>query len=365
MRRLSSSLLLACALLAAWSGAGAAQTPGAKPPSVQAPTAAPAAPAPPYPTAVRQTPTPAKPARPVETPLPTYSETAGTEYVLLPVLVFDRKGRFVDGLAKKDFAVNAGGVWVDPDTFERDDSAPASYAFLVDTSGSMKIAGKLDSAKSAVRRILNLRRPGDDFALFAFAEDEVSLVADFSTDPTRLLRALDRLEAGGRTALFDAVAATPSRMLAGRNGKRAILLFTDGVDNASRLSAEEMAEILQQVSIPVYTVGMKNAAFDRLTDAERKDLALDNLKMLAYSSGGQMFLASGEDDLTPIAAKINAEVRKQYLLGFAPSGQGELKYRVVVVNVTKPGKWIVRTRRGYRGTAPAAAAQVERRGGVP
>jgi VWFA-related protein len=202
--------------------------------------------------------------------------------------------------------------------------------------------------------VIENRRAGDDFALFAFAEDEVSLLSDFSPDPTRLLRVLDTLEAGGRTALFDAVSATPSKMMAGRNGKRAVLLFTDGVDNASRLSSLEMAEILQQVSIPVYAVGMKNAAFDRLTDEERKDLALDNLKMLAASSGGQLFLASGEEDLKPIAAKINGEVRKQYLMGFAPSGRGELKYQVVVVSVLKPGKWIVRTRRGYRGTAPAA-----------
>ncbi len=295
------------------------------------------------------------PPDPRGTPLPAYTESAGSEYVLLPVLVFDRKGRFVDGLAKKDFRVNAGGINVDLDTFERDDEAPASFAFLVDTSGSMKLAKKLDAAKSAIRHILEGRRPGDDFALFAFSEDEVSVVSGFSPDPSRILAGLNTLEAGGRTALFDAVAATPSRMLAGKNGKRAVLLFTDGVDNASKLSADEMATILQQVSIPVYAVGMKNAAFDRLTDAERKDLALDNLKLLAYASGGQLFLASGEEDLRPIAAKINSEVRKQYILGFAPSGQGELKYRVVVVSVTKPGKWVVRTRRGYRGTIPSPA----------
>ncbi|HXM78165.1 MAG TPA: VWA domain-containing protein [Thermoanaerobaculia bacterium] len=291
--------------------------------------------------------------KPRETPLPTYTESAGSEYVLLPVVVFDRKGRFAEGLSKKDFRVNAGGIDVEVDSFDRDDTAPASFAFLIDTSGSMKLAGKLQSAKSAVRHILQGRRRGDDFALFAFAEDEVALVSDFSTNPARLLAALDKLEAGGRTALFDAVAATPGRMMSGRNGKRAILLFTDGVDNASKLTAEEMADILQQVSVPVYTVGMKNAAFDRLTDEERKDLALDNLKLLANSSGGQMFLASGEEDLTPIATKINEEVRRQYILGFAPSGQGELRYRVVVVSVAKPGKWVVRTRRGYRGTMPS------------
>ncbi|MCA1610895.1 MAG: VWA domain-containing protein [Acidobacteria bacterium] len=316
--------------------------PSAVPPAVSTPPAA-------------ATPASTAAPSPRETPLPTYTESAGSEYVLLPVLVFDRKGRFVDGLAKADFRVNAGGVNVTLDTFERDDDAPASFAFLVDTSGSMKIAGKLESAKSAIRHILEGRRSGDDFALFAFSENELSLLSEFSPDPSRISRALTRLEAGGRTALFDAVAATPSRMLAGKNGKRAILLFTDGVDNASRLSADEMATILQQVSIPVYAVGMKNAAFDRLSDAERKDLALDNLKLLAYTSGGQLYLANGEEDLRPIAARINTEVRKQYLLGFAPSGQGELKYRVVVVSVTKPGKWVVRTRRGYRGTVPAPA----------
>jgi Ca-activated chloride channel family protein len=286
--------------------------------------------------------------------LPSYSESAGSEYVMLPVVVFDRKGRFAEGLSREDFRVRADGVPVEVDTFERDDNAPVSFAFLMDTSGSMRLADKLGASKRAVRKILEMRKPGDDFALFAFAEDEVRLVSDFSTDPERLLSGLAELEAEGRTALFDAVSATPSRMMKGRNAKRAIVLFTDGVDNASRLTSLEMAEILQQVSTPVYPIGMKNAAFDRLSDQEKKDLALDNLKLLASSSGGQMFLVGAEEDLRPVAAKIFAEVRQQYLLGFAPSGRGELKYRVVVVSVAKKG-WSVRARRGYRGTAPVAA----------
>jgi VWFA-related protein len=289
--------------------------------------------------------------------LPTYTESVGTEYVLLPVIVFDKKGRFVEGLEKTTFRARVEGVPVELDTFERDDNAPVSFAFLIDTSGSMKLASKLEYAKAAVRHIVSLRKPGDDFALFAFAEDEVRLVSDFSFKPARLLEALNGLEAEGRTALFDAVASTPSKMLAGKNGKRAIILFTDGVDNASRRTPGEMAEILQQVSIPVYAIGMKNAAFDRLTEEERKELALDNLRMLAASSGGKMFLASGEEDLRPIAEKIGGEVRKQYLLGFSSSGQGEVKYRIVMVSITKPGTWDVRTRRGYRGTAPVAGAK--------
>ncbi len=284
--------------------------------------------------------------------LPTYTESVGTEYVLLPVLVFDKKGRFADGLQQKDFRVWVEGKNVTLDTFDRDDSAPVSFAFLVDTSGSMKIGAKLEMAKAAVRQIIGNRRPGDDFALFAFADGELRPIAPFSQDPAPLLKGLAELEPEGETALFDAVAATPSRLVEGKNGKRAIILFTDGVDNASHLSNVEMAEILQQVSTPVYAVGIKNAAFERLTEKETQELALDNLKILAMSSGGRMFLSGGEEDLRPIASKIDSEVRKQYLLGFTPSGQADIRYRVVVVSVTRPGSWDVRTRRGYRGTAP-------------
>jgi len=275
--------------------------------------------------------------------------------VLLPAQVLDKKGRFVDDLEKKDFRVHVEGVSVDIDMFERDEGAPVSFAFLLDTSGSMRLANKLENAKAAVRTLISQRRPGDDFALFAFAEDEVRTLSNFSPDPKPLLKQLANLEASGQTALFDAVAATTSKMLEGKNGKRAILLFTDGVDNASSITPVQMAEILQQVSIPVYPVGMKNAAFDRLTDEERKDLALDNLKLLAGSSGGLMLLAGGEEDLRPMAEKINADVRKQYLLGFSPSGTGDSKYRVIVVSVVRPGNWIVRARRGYKGSAPAPA----------
>jgi VWFA-related protein len=284
--------------------------------------------------------------------LPTYTESAASEYVLLPAVVFDRKGRFAQGLEQKDFRISVEGKPVPLDTFDRDEGAPVSFAFLVDTSGSMKIGGKLEMAKDAIRQIIANRKAGDDFALFAFSDGEVRSVASFSGDPTRLQRGLAGLEPDGQTALFDAVAATPSRLVEGKNSKRAILLFTDGIDNASHLSNVEMAEILQQVSTPVYAIGIKNLAFERLSDKEKEELALDNLKMLASSSGGQMYLAAGEEDLRPLASQIDREVRKQYLLGFTPSGQGDIKYRVVVVSVLKPGSWGVRTRRGYRGTAP-------------
>jgi VWFA-related protein len=285
----------------------------------------------------------------------TFSETAGAEYVMLPVLVTDKSGKFADGLRKEDFVLKVGETRISVDTFDRDESAPVSFAFLLDTSGSMGVADKLENAKNAIRAIVKARKPGDDFALFVFSEGEVRLVADFSPDTSKLLRSLWDLEASGQTALFDAVAATPERMMKGRNNKRAILLFTDGVDNASSLSAEKMAELLQRVSVPVYPIGMKNGAFDALSDQERRELSVDTLQMLAGSSGGKLHLVAGDDDLRPLAARISSEVRQQYLLGFAPSGKGDIKYRIVFVSVAKPGSWVVRTRRGYRGTAPGGS----------
>jgi Ca-activated chloride channel homolog len=299
-------------------------------------------------------PPPAVAPAPAQEP-PSFSESAGAEYVMLPVLVTDKAGKFIDGLKKDDFVIRVGEERVAFDTFERDQTAAVSFAFLIDTSGSMGLSNKLENAKNAVRSIVRGRQAGDDFALFAFSEGEVRLVTEFSSDPTVLLRALWDLEASGQTALFDAVAATPGKMMKGRNNKRAILLFTDGVDNASELTPQKMAEILQHVSVPVYPIGMKDASFDALDAEKRRELSVDTLQLLAGSSGGRMHLVTGDDDLRPLAAQISSEVRQQYLLGFAPSGRGDVTYRVVFVSVAKPGSWVVRTRRGYRGTAPGGS----------
>jgi len=285
---------------------------------------------------------------------PSYSESAGAEYVMLPVLVTDKDGKYVEGLTKDDFVIRVGDSRVDFDTFERDEGAPVSFAFLVDTSGSMGVGSKLENAKNAIRSILRNRVPGDDFALFTFSEGKVRLVSDSSPDPAGLVKELWDLEASGQTALFDAVAMTPE-LMKGRNNKRAIVLFTDGVDNASELSAARMAEILQRVSVPVYAIGMKNASFDVVKEQERREMSIENLELLAGSSGGKMHLVGRDDDLRPLAARISSEVRQQYLLGFAPSGKGDVKYRIVFVSVAKPGSWVVRTRRGYRGTAPGGS----------
>ena len=285
-------------------------------------------------------------------PVGHFTATAGTEFVQLPVVVRDRKGGFVDTLRQEDFHVWVDGKAVAVDSFEKSDRAPVSFAILVDVSGSMAVADKLERAKDMIRRLVALRQPGDEFALFSFSEEEVRVVANFDRDPSALLRQLFFLKPVGKTALYDAVIQTSNELLSGTNLKKAILLFTDGVDNASQLTTKDIERVMENESVPVYAIGMKNASYTVLNEEERKELSLSALELLAQASGGRMFLVSGDEDLRPIASAVDGELRRQYVLGFQPSGEGDVKYWPIVVTVKGGGTRVVRARRGYRGTAP-------------
>ncbi len=203
-----------------------------------------------------------------------------------------------------------------------------------------------------IRRLVSLRRSGDDFALFTFSDAEVRVVSKFSPNPAVLLRELERLVPEGKTALYDAVIQLSNELLSGANAKRAILLFSDGVDNASEMSAGDVQRVVQNQSVPVYALGMKNAFYTQLNEGDRKELSLSTLDLLAEASGGRMFLVSGDEDLRPLAETIGGELRRQYVLGFEPSGEGDVKYRAIMVTATGGGTRVIRARHGYRGSAP-------------
>jgi VWFA-related protein len=291
-----------------------------------------------------------------EPPVGHFTATAGSEYVSVSVVVRDRKGQFVEDLKRKDFHVWVDGNPVSVEAFEKDRDAPVSFAILLDVSGSMRIADKLERAKDAIRRLVNLRKAGDDFALFTFSEEQVRIVEGFSSDPASMLRQLFFVKPEGKTALYDAVVETSNELLSGKNTKRAILLFTDGVDNASQLTRQDVERVMQNESVPVFAIGMRSSSFKVAEEEKQNELSVSGLELLSQASGGQMFLVSGEQDLRPIALAIDGELRREYVLGFEPSGEGEVRYRPLVVTVTGGGNRLVRARRGYRGTAPKAAA---------
>ncbi len=240
------------------------------------------------------------------------------------------------------------------DLFDAAHDAPVSFTILLDGSGSMGLAGKLEGAKEALRALVTQRRPGDDFSLHVFASGEVKEVIPFTTEPGVLLDAVDRVRPFGKTAFYDALVKMPDRSLLGKNGSRAIILLSDGIDNASELTRQKLNEILEGIDVPVYPLGLRNTAVSRLQEGTRTGEALINLEILAdiaLASGGRMAVTDEPAGLREAISAIEKDLRGQYLIGFAPLPKGPVRFRRLSVTLPSPAR-VVRMRAGYKGTPP-------------
>ncbi len=294
---------------------------------------------------------------PTRTPTPRPKDAAASVsvgYVLVPFTLTDLKGRPVLDLKAKDVDLLVDGAPVALDLFERSDDAPVSFTILLDGSGSMGLVGKLEGARTAIRTLLDMRHPGDDFALHVFARGEVKEVVPFTADADAVWRAIEAVKPFGMTAFYDALAKMPDRSLLGRNGSRAILLLTDGLDNASTLTRDDLARILEGIDVPVYPLGLRSpgATTDMAPGQSAETLLnLEILAHLARISGGRLAVHSEPGKLKEAIEAIEHDLRTQYLLGFTPTGRGDVRYRHFSLRFRDPGR-PVRVRAGYRGTEP-------------
>lgn len=276
-------------------------------------------------------------------------ETISVNYVLVPFTPLDKEGRPVRGVRERDVKVSVDGVPIRTDLFDETRDSPVSFTILLDGSGSMALAGKMDAARYAVRTLFANRLPGDDYSLHVFKEGTVVEAVPFTRDTRAILRAMDGLKPYGTTALFDAILKMPDKTILGQNGTRAIILLTDGLDNASETEQAVVAKALEGVDVAVYPVALGAAETAASTDESRIDVAL--LGNLARSSGGQMIIAANLAELQRSMRAVLDELRTQYLVGFAPTGRGAVKYRAIEIDVAGPVRY-VRARGGYRGTEP-------------
>ncbi|MBZ0089737.1 MAG: hypothetical protein K8H90_05090, partial [Thermoanaerobaculia bacterium] len=169
-----------------------------------------------------------------------------------------------------------------------------------------------------------------------------------------LNESIARWEAYGKTALHDAVGRLPEISGDSRNVKRAAILITDGVDNASSLSANEARDLVRRAELPVYVLGLESGDPFALDErGEKVYRYADMLNLLSHLTGGRYFPIAGPDDLKEACATIAEDLRYQYVLGFDTSGRGEAKFRQIAVEVRDGDDLRVLTRHGYRGTAPA------------
>jgi len=295
-----------------------------------------------------------------EQPQQRMTETVSVGYVMIPFTALTAKGAPLTDLRSSEVQLYVDGQPVRSDMFEKSENAPVSFTILLDASGSMALAGKMDAARAAVGALLAHRRPGDDFALYVFADAEAREVVPSTQNPAAITRALVDIKPYGKTAFFDALSTMPERTLLGKNATRAIILLSDGIDNNSKLTRADLARLLQGVAVPIYPLGIRDP-HEAAGGATREELSdLDLLREVAGLTGGKLTLGNEPQQIALGVASLEKDLRAQYLIGFTPTGHGAIKYRQISLKLAGRIR-SVRVRAGYLGTEPPLIASKERK----
>jgi VWFA-related protein len=249
------------------------------------------------------------------------------------VSVKDSKGKAVSNLQLEDFRLLEDGREQELRVFEPV-SAGVTLALLIDTTAS--VAPDLPHVKNAIGRLLAALGPEDSVGLFTFATSLTSL-SDFTTERKKTLGALLQARAIGNTALFDSLVQL-SRSLSKVNGKKAILLFTDGDDNASVLSLEKSLEETRRVGIPIYAMLYGRV----LNDAS----LLKRLENISKSSGATPFRVRQATDLPLAFQNVAEDLQDLYMLGYQFNGDATKSWHSLKVEVPRQ-KLRVSAREGY------------------
>jgi Ca-activated chloride channel family protein len=286
---------------------------------------------------------------------PAFDDRVSVGYVYVPVVVRSPNG-YVRDLERKDFRLLVDGRPAAFDSFETGATAPASVVVLQDLSGSMANGGKLEASREAVRYLLDQARPGDEFALAWFAGDVFEIDVSFTSDLAAVREALASWEAYGTTALQDAVAWLP-QIATGRGGvKRAALLITDGVDNASTMDADRARRLVREAELPVYVLGLGSGCAAPGDDGEEIYRVAEMLDLLASLTGGRYHPLTGPGELDEACAAMLEDLRHQYVLGFSVSGTGVARDHRLEVEIAGRRRRALAFRRAYYGLDPEATS---------
>lgn len=248
--------------------------------------------------------------------------------------VTDNRGRHVDDLGPDQFAVFDNGKELPVAAFESRVSA-VSCALLLDTTASMQAA--LPALKATALKLLGELRPIDSVAIYSFS-DSVTALQPFTTDKNAAARAVLRTRAFGKTALYDALTRV-SREVAGRAGKKVIVVFTDGADNLSALTSETALRRAKALGVPVYTIAQGDAL-------ESPDL-LKQLANLSKATGGVGFTIHSTTEIENVFESITEDLMHGYLLAFQPPASEDRTWRPIEVKMRSPRGHKIRARAGY------------------
>jgi Ca-activated chloride channel family protein len=251
------------------------------------------------------------------------------DLVLVPVTITDPLNRLVTGLEKENFQLFEGNSPQDIRSFSSED-APVSLGVIFDSSGSM--TSKMDRAKDAVVEFFKTANPQDEFFMITFS-DEPEQVSDFTSSVDEIQNKLVFAVPRHRTALLDAIYMGVSKMRQAKYAKKALLIISDGGDNHSRYTENEIRSVVKEADVMIYAIGI----YDRYASAQEERLGPQLLSDITELTGGRAFTIDNPNDLGDVATKIGVELRNQYVLGYRPNKvMHDGKWRKIKVKLMPP-----------------------------
>jgi VWFA-related protein len=270
--------------------------------------------------------------------------TVHTELVVVPVVVTDSRGNRVSGLTQDDFRVYEDGHLRPTSVFHHGEGS-ITLGLIVDRSQSMR--PKADALFTVVSRVLQATGPDDELFGVDF-NDRVTFALHanrpFTKTGGEILTAIAAIPAEGQTALYDGVAEGLEHLQLGHGDRHALVVVSDGGDNASRRKYAEILALAQRSDAVIYAVGLLGSS----EGEEQEDAGL--LKRLCKDTGGVAYFPTTAAEIARVAEQIALDLREQYTLGFAP-GESAGSQRLHTVKVTAAGggrgTLRVRARTGY------------------
>ena len=316
----------------------------------------------------------------------------GVELINVTATVTDIRGRFVSNLSKDDFLVYEDGD-LQTITHFSSERVPVSLGIVLDTSGSME-GEKMTAARNALDRFLfDLLGDDDETFLYRFSY-QPRLVNDWTTDRSRLSRAIGGIRPRGGTAMYDAVADAVLKAEQGRHRKKAVVVISDGNDTNSEIDVNQLQQLIRETEVLVYAIGIDSRGRLDYRRTRRRPgpssppptplpfpipggggrgrspvppptmpfprsgggtVGLDDrvnisaLRDLTDDSGGCTEIVRAPQDLDPATASIADELSKQYYLGYPAPGHDDGRWHAIEVEV-RNSRHRVRARRGYFAT---------------
>jgi Ca-activated chloride channel family protein len=254
------------------------------------------------------------------------------DLALINVTVTDPYNRLVTGLDPDNFRVYEDNIEQEVVTFSSED-VPISIGVIFDFSGSM--ANKIGKAREAALQFFKTANPQDEFFLVSFNE-RAELTSSFTNSIEDLQSRMMMTAPKGRTALLDAIYLGLSQMRGARNGKRALLILSDGGDNHSRYNESDIKRLVKEADTQLYAIGI----FDPLGYRNRTPEELNGPSLLGEvteMTGGRVFAVENLNELPDIASKIGMELRNQYVLGYRPSNKAhDARWRKIKIKLRAP-----------------------------